>query len=170
MEQTRSHEAKCLDAENWFHTGDIGEIDAHGCLRITDRKKDLLVLGNGKKVAPQPIELRLGESRFIGQVVLLGDKAKAVSALIVPNFAALREWAQKENLGISKDEELANHAATQKLLRKEIDEQTKNLADFEKVRKFVVLSEPFTMQNGELTPTLKIKRKVVAEKYGALVE
>ncbi len=162
--------SEVLDGENWFHTGDIGEIDAQGCVRITDRKKDLLVLGNGKKVAPQPIELRLQESRFIAQVVLLGDKAKAVSALIVPNFSALREWAGKENLGVSEDEELAHHAATQKLLRKEIDEQTHNLADFEKVRKFVVLSEPFTMQNGELTPTLKIKRKVVAEKYGALVE
>lgn len=159
-----------MDGDNWFHTGDIGVIDAEGCLRITDRKKDLLVLGNGKNVAPQPIELRLQESRFIAQVVLLGDKAKAVSALIVPNFGALREWANKENLGISKDDELAHHAATQKLLRREIDEQTKDLADFEKVRKFVVLSEPFSMQNGELTPTLKIKRKVVAEKYGALVE
>ena len=159
-----------LDADNWFHTGDIGVIDADGCLRITDRKKDLLVLGNGKNVAPQPIELRLQESRFIAQVVLLGDKAKAVSALIVPNFGALREWAQKENLGVSKDDELAHHAETQKLLRREIDAQTKDLADFEKVRKFVVLSEPFTMQNGELTPTLKIKRRVIADKYGALVE
>ncbi len=162
--------SEVLDSENWFHTGDIGEIDKNGCLRITDRKKDLLVLGNGKKVAPQPIELRLQESRYISQVVLLGDKAKAVSALIVPNFGALREWAAKENLGISKDEELAHHAATQKLLRREIDQQTTGLADFEKVRKFVVLSEPFSAQNGEMTPTLKIKRRVVADKYGALVE
>ncbi|BCM93538.1 long-chain-fatty-acid--CoA ligase FadD15 [Abditibacteriota bacterium] len=162
--------SEVLDAENWFHTGDIGEFNKNGCLRITDRKKDLLVLGNGKKVAPQPIELRLQESRYIAQVVLLGDKAKAVSALIVPNFGALREWATSENLGVSKDEELAHHAATQKLLRREIDQQTTGLADFEKIRKFVVLSEPFSAQNGEMTPTLKIKRRVVAEKYGALVE
>ena len=159
-----------LDGDNWFHTGDIGEIDKNGCLRITDRKKDLLVLGNGKKVAPQPIELRLQESRYISQVVLLGDKAKAVSALIVPDFGALREWASAENLGITKDEELAHHAATQKLLRREVDQQTTNLADFEKIRKIVVLAEPFSAQNGELTPTLKIKRRVVADKYGALVE
>ena len=161
---------EALDSENWFHTGDIGEFDKNGCLRITDRKKDLLVLGNGKKVAPQPIELRLQESQYIAQVVLLGDKAKAVSALIVPNFSALRDWAKKENVDATKDEELAKHPATQKLLRREIDAQTGNLADFEKVRKFVVLAEPFSAQNGEMTPTLKIKRKVVADKYGSLVE
>ncbi|RYX81031.1 long-chain fatty acid--CoA ligase [bacterium] len=159
-----------LDDDNWFHTGDIGEIDKDGSLRITDRKKDLLVLGNGKKVAPQPIELRLQESRYIAQVVLLGDKAKAVTALIVPNFASLREWAGKESIDAKTDEELAKHAATQKLLRREIDQQTTGLADFEKIRKFVVLAEPFSVQNGEMTPTLKIKRRVVAEKYGTLVE
>ncbi len=159
-----------LDGDNWFHTGDIGELDEDGSLRITDRKKDLLVLANGKKVAPQPIELRLGESRFIEQVVLLGDHLKAVSALVVPSFSALREWAKKENLGDLKDEELARHPETQKLLRREIDAQTGGLADFEKVKRFVVLSAPFTMQNGEMTPTLKIKRKVVAEKYGNLLE
>ena len=159
-----------LDADNWFHTGDIGVLDKDGSLRITDRKKDLLVLANGKKVAPQPIELRLGESRFIEQVVLLGDHLKAVSALVVPSFSALREWAVKENLGDLKDEELAKRPEVQKLLRREIDAQTEHLADFEKVKKFVVLPAPFSMQNGEMTPTLKIKRKVVAEKYGNLLE
>ncbi len=157
-----------LDGDNWFHTGDIGTLDADGCLRITDRKKDLLVLGNGKNVAPQPIELALMESRLVAQVVLLGDKAKAVSALIVPAFPALREALNLPNK--PDDAALAAHPATQKLLRAEIDARTKNLADFEKIRKFVVLSEPFTQANGELTPTLKIKRKVVAERYGALVE
>jgi len=159
-----------LDGEGWFHTGDIGELDKGGNLRITDRKKDLLVLANGKNVAPQPIELRLQESRFIAQAVLLGDHLKAVSALIVPAFPALREWAATQNLGKPTDEELAAHPAVQKLLRSEIDAQTKSLADFEKVKKFVVLAEPFSMQKGEMTPTLKIKRKVVAQKYGGLLE
>jgi len=159
-----------LDGEGWFHTGDIGELDKGGNLRITDRKKDLLVLANGKNVAPQPIELRLQESRFIAQAVLLGDHLKAISALVVPAFPALREWAATQNLGKPTDEELAAHPAVQKLLRSEIDAQTKSLADFEKVKKFVVLSEPFSMQHGEMTPTLKIKRKVVAQKYGGLLE
>jgi len=159
-----------LDGEGWFHTGDIGELDKSGNLRITDRKKDLLVLANGKNVAPQPIELRLQESRFIEHAVLLGDHLKAVSALIVPSFPALREWAATQNLGKPTDEELAAHPAVQKLLRQEIDAQTAQLADFEKVKKFVVLAEPFSMQKGEMTPTLKIKRKVVAQKYGGLLE
>ena len=155
--------------EGWFHTGDIGELN-EGVLKITDRKKDLLVLANGKKVAPQPIELRLQESRYIAQAVLLGDKMKAVTALLVPHFPALREWAAKQNLGASKDEELVEDAEVKKLLRREIDLQTNDLADFEKVRKFVILPEALTTQNGELTPTLKVKRNVVTEKYGALVE
>ena len=158
-----------LTRDGWFHTGDIGEL-SDGILKITDRKKDLLVLANGKKVAPQPIELKLQESKYIAQAVLLGDKMKAVTALLVPHFPALREWASEQNLGISKDSELAGNAEVNKLLRREIDAQTGDLADFEKVRKFVVLPELLTTQNGELTPTLKVKRNVVTEKYGALVE
>ena len=158
-----------LTKDGWFHTGDIGELN-DGVLKITDRKKDLLVLANGKKVAPQPIELRLQESKYIAQAVLLGDKMKAVTALLVPHFPALREWAKERNLDVTKDAELAENAEVKKLLRAEIDAQTGDLADFEKVRKFVLLPEALTTQNGELTPTLKVKRNVVTEKYGALVE
>jgi long-chain acyl-CoA synthetase len=160
--------AAVLTKDGWFHTGDIGEFK-EGILKITDRKKDLLVLANGKKVAPQPIEIRLQESRYIGQAVLLGDTLKSVTALIIPNFPALREWAAKENLGVTRDEELVKNAEVSKLFRREIDFQTSDLADFEKIRKFVLLSEPLSTQNGELTPTLKVKRNVIAEKYGALV-
>ena len=164
-EETRA----VLTKDGWFHTGDIGELN-DGVLKITDRKKDLLVLANGKKVAPQPIELRLQESRYIAQAVLLGDKMKAVTALLVPHFPALREWAKEKNLEVSKDAELAENDEVKKLLRREIDAQTEGLADFEKVRKFVLLPELLTTTNGELTPTLKVKRNVVTEKYGALVE
>ncbi len=158
-----------LTRDGWFHTGDIGELN-DGVLKITDRKKDLLVLGNGKKVAPQPIELQLQESKYIAQAILLGDKMKSVAALIVPSFPQLREWAKERNLNISKDAELAAHADVNKLIRSEIDAQTKGLADFEKVRKFALLPELLTTEKGELTPTLKVKRNVVAEKYGSLVE
>ena len=159
-----------LTNDGWFHTGDIGELDAQGVLKITDRKKDLLVLANGKKVAPQPIELQLQESKYIAQAVLLGDKMKAVTALIVPHFGHLREWAKAQNLNISRDEELAAHAEVNKLIRGEVEKQTGDLADFEKVRKFALLPELLTTEKGELTPTLKVKRNVVTEKYGDLVE
>ena len=159
-----------LTPDGWFHTGDIGELDGEGVLRITDRKKDLLVLANGKKVAPQPIELQLQESQYIAQAILLGDKMKAVAALIVPHFPHLREWAKERNLNISKDDELAAHAEVNKLIRSEVEKQTGDLADFEKVRKFALLGELLTTEKGELTPTLKVKRSVVTEKYGSLVE
>ena len=158
-----------LTHDGWFHTGDIGELN-DGVLKITDRKKDLLVLGNGKKVAPQPIELQLLESKYIAQAVLLGDKMKSVAALIVPHYPHLREWAKTQNLNISKDEELAASAEVNKLIRGEIDAQSKGLADFEKIRKFALLPELLTTEKGELTPTLKVKRNVVTEKYGKMVE
>lgn len=160
---------EAIDGEGWFHTGDIGALDGN-VLRITDRKKDLLVLANGKKVAPAPIEMRLTQSKYIGQVVLLGDHQKAVSALIVPQLEALREFAAKQNLGLESDAEILAAPAVQKLLRQEIDTLSGDLADFEKVKKFSLIEQPFSVEGGELTPTLKIKRRVVAEKYAALVD
>lgn len=160
--------ASAIDAQGWFHTGDIGVL-VDGNLKITDRKKDLLILANGKNVAPQPIEIRLQESRVIAQAVLLGDKAKAIAALIVPNFPALHEWAKTENIAAADDAELIQDARVLAYFKAEIEAQTSGLADFEKIRKFALLSTPFSVQEGELTPTLKVKRRVVAEKYGALV-
>ncbi len=157
-----------IDAQGWFHTGDVGVMQ-NGNLKITDRKKDLIILGNGKNVAPQPIEIRLQESRFIAQAVLLGDGQKAVAALIVPHFPNLHEWAKEQQIAAANDAELVKLAAVNALFKREIEAQTPHLADFEKVRKFAVLPEAFSTQNGELTPTLKVKRRVVAEKFGALV-
>lgn len=157
-----------IDGEGWFHTGDIGVLE-NNYLKITDRKKDLLVLANGKKVAPAPIEMRLVESKYISQVVLLGDKQKAVSALIVPQMEALRVFAAKQNLGIEDDTELVQSPDVLKLMRAEIDAMSKDLADFEKIKKFSLVSQAFTVEGGEMTPTLKIKRRVVAEKYASLI-
>jgi long-chain acyl-CoA synthetase len=154
-----------LDEDGWFHTGDLGVL-ADGFLKITGRKKDLLVLANGKKVAPAPIELRLTESKYIAQAVLLGDNRKAVSALIVPNLDALREYSAQQKLGLNTDDELLEAAPIRELLRREIDAAGEHLADFERVRHFTLLKEPFSVEAGEMTPTLKIKRAVVARKYG----
>ena len=150
--------------DGWFHTGDLGSLE-DGFLRITGRKKDLLVLANGKKVAPLPIELKLGASRFIDQIVLLGDKQKAVSALVVPNLQALREELKTTE---GSDEELVKSPEAKKLVRAEIDSSSHDLADFEKIKGIHLLAAPFSVEAGEMTPTLKIKRNIVAEKYAHL--
>ncbi len=163
-EETR----EAIDDDGWFHSGDLGSLD-DGYLRITGRKKDLLVLANGKKVAPAPIELKMTSSPFIEQIVLLGDKQKSVSALVVPNKERVKEWAAQNKIEAESDAELLKQSAVQQLFRKEIDAQSGALADFEKIRKIALLAEPFSVEKGEMTPTLKIKRNIIAEKYGPLV-
>ena len=162
--------AEVIDKEGWFHTGDIGQIDSDGCLKITDRKKDILVLANGKKVAPQPIETLLKRSPLLTEVVLLGDNAGAVGALVVPNFDLLKAWAKEQGKEVKKPEELAADPAARKYIKSEIDKLSKDLADFEKIKRVALVPHAFTQDSGELTPTLKVKRKVVAEKYGRLLE
>ncbi len=162
--------AEAIDAGGWFHTGDIGEIDSGGYLKITDRKKDILVLANGKKVAPQPIENRLKTSPLIAEAVLLGDNAGTVGALIVPNYDLLKAWAKEQGRDLKKPEELAADPAARKHVKAEIDRLSKDLADFEKIKRLALLPHPFTQDGGELTPTLKVKRRIVAEKYGKLLE
>jgi long-chain acyl-CoA synthetase len=157
-----------LDAEGWFHTGDIGALE-NGVLRITDRKKDLLVLANGKNVAPAPIEMRLAQSPYIAQIVLLGDKLKSVAALIVPHLEKLKSWASEQGINCENEELLLKDARVLKLFKDEIEAHSTGLADFERVKKIVLIETPFSVEGGELTPTLKIKRRVVAEKYGARV-
>jgi long-chain acyl-CoA synthetase len=161
--------SEAIDKDGWFYTGDIGEFKDN-YLKITDRKKDLLVLANGKKVAPAPIEMKLAESPLIAQVVLLGDHQKGVTALIVPKTEVLREYSKKENLSADSDEELIQLPAINKLLRNEVERLTTHLADFEKIKKIALVPQPFSVESGELTPTLKVKRKVVAQKYASLIE
>lgn len=166
---------EAIDAEGWFHTGDIGELSPRGYLTITDRKKDLLVLTNGKKVAPQPIEALLKRSHYIGEAVLFGDKASTVSALILPDFdmrgrpAHLIAWAKEKGIDTENIEELLTNADVLKLYKSEIDANTKDLADFEKIKKFKLVGNPFSIDGGEFTPTLKVKRKFVAQKYADLI-
>ncbi len=162
--------AEVIDEGGWFHTGDIGEIDGQGYLKITDRKKDILVLASGKKVAPQPIENRLKTSPLLAEVVLLGDNSGAVGALVVPNYELLKAWAKEQGRELKKPEDLAADADARKYVKREIDKLSKDLADFEKIKRIALLPHPFTQDSGELTPTLKVKRRIVAEKYGRLLE
>ncbi len=152
--------AEAIDTEGWFHTGDIGEFDKDGYLRITDRKKDLLVLANGKNVAPQPIEALLKSSPLIEEAVVLGDGQSVVTALIVPNLAAVKGLTGED--GTESD-------AVKKAIKVEVDRLCKVLADYERVRRFALLDRGFSIESGELTPTLKVKRKVVKEKYAAQI-
>jgi long-chain acyl-CoA synthetase len=167
--------AEAIDGEGWFHTGDIGELSPDGYLKITDRKKDLLVLTNGKKVAPQPIEALLKHSPYISEAVLFGDKSATVSALLVPDFdvkgrpAKLIAWAKERDLPTDDVPALLAHADVQKLFKSEVDKYTRDLADFEKIKRFKLVPQPFGIDSGELTPTLKVKRKFVAQKYSDLI-
>ncbi len=158
-----------IDADGWLHTGDVGTIDSDGFLKITDRIKDIIVLATGKKVAPQPIESALKQSQFINEIVLIGDKQSVVTALVLPNKEKLRTWAKDEG-GVAEnvaadDDLLMQSPEARKKIKSEIDAQSKHLADFEKVKRFTLLAATFGVDSGEMTPTLKIKRKVVLQKY-----
>ena len=149
----------------WFHTGDIGEIDADGFLKITDRKKDLIVTSGGKNVAPQPIECRLKLIPYFDNVVLIGDRRRFVSALVVPNYDALASLAQSHRIEFDEPVDLERNREIYNLVMAEIDRRTTDLADFEKVRKIVFLGSQFTIDGGELTPTMKVRRQEVERKY-----
>lgn len=156
-----------LSPDGWFATGDVGEIDEQGYLRITDRKKDLLVLANGKNVAPQPIEALLKSSPLIEEAVVMGDGQPVVTALIVPDFDALR---RATGISASEPAEIVSLPEAQKRIREEVDTLCQAVADFERVRRFALLPERFTVEGGELTPTLKVRRTVIREKYGSIIQ
>jgi len=160
-EETR----EAIDQENWLHTGDIGYLDKDGFLYITDRKKNIIVTSGGKNIAPQPIENLLITSKYIDQALVLGDKRKYCTAFIVPNIESLRNLAKKSSLQIDNDDDLIQHQAIKEKIREEIDRLSVDLASYETIKKFTLLKDPFTIESGELTPTLKIKRNVVEQKY-----
>jgi long-chain acyl-CoA synthetase len=156
--------------DGWLHSGDVGELDQRGYLKITDRKKDLIITAGGKNVAPQRIERILRTSRYIGQVMAYGDRRKYVTALVTLDPDNIRSWAAEQGLDESDPERLAAHPAVQELIQNEIDERNKQLASFESVKRFRILPKDFSIEDGELTPTLKIKRRVVVERHTDLLE
>lgn len=162
--------AAAIDAEGWLHTGDIGTLDKDGYLTITDRKKDMLVLSNGKNVYPAPIENLLKTSPLIDQILLLGDRQKSVTALIVPAFEALEALARKENLRYHDRRDLIAQETVERWFKREIDRLSGGyLADFERIKRFRLLPEEFSLEKDEVTPTLKLKRKVIQEHYADLI-
>jgi len=156
--------------DGWFKTGDIGRIDEDGFLIITDRKKELFKTSGGKYVAPAPIEQMIKGSRFVNQVVLIGNERKFPAALVVPNFEPLENYAKIKNIEAKSRAELCRHPRIVNLFERQISELTKDLSNFEKVKKIALLENELTVEGGELTPTLKVKRRVVNEKYRAVIE
>ena len=161
---------EAIDREGWLHTGDVGYIDKDGFIFITDRKKNIIVTSGGKNVAPQPIENLLVTSKYIEQSVVLGDKRKYCSAFIVPNLDKLKAYAEKNNISYTNEEDLLKNSAINQLMRKEIDAVSGDLASYETIKKFRLLKSPFTIESGELTPSLKVKRNVVEQRYKILID
>jgi long-chain acyl-CoA synthetase len=157
--------AEAFDAEGWFRTGDIGHIDQDGFLYITDRKKELLKTSGGKMVAPQPIENKLKANLLVGQAAVVGDKHKFIAALISPNFQALEEWTRQQGITTPTRRELVEHPAVVARYQEIVNEVNSSLAHFETMKRFRIVSEEWSLASGELTPSLKLKRRVIYEKY-----
>lgn len=158
-------------SEEWFATGDVGHVDKEGHLYITDRKKDLFKLSNGKYVAPQQIESLLKQSEFVSQVVVVGVGRKQPAALIVPEWEAVRQALSDTGEKFPSDRvALAEFPAAIKLVQSDVALLTKELADYQRIRRIALLADEFTIDRGELTPTLKVKRRVIDEKFGDLIE
>ena len=162
--------AECFDQEGWFRTGDIGQFDADGFLFITDRKKEMLKTSGGKMVAPQPIESKLKTSLLVAQAALVGDRHKFISALLSPNFVALEDWARHHGIETKSRAELVADSRVLALYGEIVREVNGSLANFETLKRFRVVAEEWTQETGELTPSMKLKRRVITAKYAAVID
>ena len=162
--------SKAIDSEGWFHTGDIGHIDSDGYLFITDRKKDILVTSAGKNVAPAPLENALLTSVYIEQAVVIGDKRNFISALIVPSLESVQNKLTSNGKNISSSDIMSDHPDVKALIQSEIDTVMANFSNYEKVKEFSILPRLFTIEDGELTPKLSVKRKIVLDHFSEYVD
>jgi len=156
--------------DGWFHTGDIGHLDKDGFLTITDRKKDIIVTAGGKNVAPQAIENCLKHSKYIDEAIVIGNARRFVSAVIVPNFDNLRLFADGKQISYTADDELVGHVLILELFTEELARLCEPFAGFEKIKKFALLDSPLSIESGELTPSLKVKRRIVEQKFKDRIE
>ena len=154
-----------IDAEGWFHTGDLGHIEPEGQLKITGRKKELFKTSFGKYISPEPIEDMLKESLFIDQVMVIGENQKFAGALIVPDFAFLKSYCQVKEIDFISNEEVVKLPRIRKRIQAEIDKYNKQLGDTEKIKTWELLDHEWTLETGEITPTLKLKRNVICKRY-----
>lgn len=166
----KPEETRRAFVDGWFKTGDVGELDAEGFLRITDRIKDLIITENGENVAPQHIETVLKVDPYTEHVVALGDKRKFLTAIIVPQFAALEAYARSHAITFSSRDELVHRADVHDFYRARIERLSADLAPHERIKKFTLLDHDPTEEGGELTPTQKIKRKAILTRYADVIE
>ncbi len=162
--------AEVIDKDGWFHTGDIGILVRNGMLQITDRKKEMFKTSGGKYIAPQAIENKFKESLFIEQVMVIGENKKFPAALIIPSFSHLKKWCETKGVSYTTDEEMIRNPEIIERVRKEVTEFNKDFGQTERIKKFELLSKEWTVDSGELTPTLKLKRKIIMERCKGLVE
>lgn len=158
-----------LDGE-WFHTGDIGYLDDDGFLTITDRKKDIIVTAGGKNIAPQPIENLLKTNKYIAQVVVVGNKRKFISAIIVPNMDNIRAFAKAAGVPEGTDTDLVKDPKVVEKVHQEIEEMSEHLAGYERIQKFILVEKDFSIEENELTPTLKVKRSIIEKKFESEID
>ena len=159
-----------IDKEGWFHTGDIGELTDNKFLKITDRKKELFKTSGGKYIAPQAIENKMKESKYIEQIMVVGEYQKYISALIVPCFSYLHEFAKVHSISFTSNKELIEDKAVIQLIESEIKKLNTNFGQWEQIKKFTLLPAEWTSESGELTPTMKVKRKIISERYRKQIE
>lgn len=159
--------AEVIDQDGWLYTGDLGMTDEDGFLRITGRKKDLIITSGGKNIAPQRVEQIIQASRYIGHVVAYGDERKHLTGVITLDKDQVTSWAEKQGIAYSSWEELSQHPDVALLINNEVEERNKHLSSFETLKKFIIVSEEFSIESGEMTATLKVKRHIVTEKYKA---
>ncbi|MFA5093937.1 MAG: long-chain fatty acid--CoA ligase [Candidatus Omnitrophota bacterium] len=157
--------AEAIDGEGWFHTGDVGHFDDDGFLYITDRKKDIIITAGGKNIAPLNIENLIKSDSYIQEIVIHGDRRPYLTAIVVPDFNALKGLAIRLGIPYLKPEELAAHPRVEEFIKGRIEEKQKALPGYERIKRFRLLDRPLKIEEGEMTPSLKVKRKVVAEKY-----
>lgn len=169
-EESTAETLEEVDGKIWLHTGDIGHLDDDGYLTITDRKKEIIVMSNGKNVAPQPIENLLKSNKFISQAVLIGNSRKFMAALISPDFEQLTRWAGENGVTFKDNAELVKNEKVLKFFEEQIAELMKELPRYEQIKKFHLLHRELTQEDGELTPTLKIKRKIIDQNFSSEVE
>jgi long-chain acyl-CoA synthetase len=156
--------------DGWFKTGDIGNVDADGFLSVTDRKKDLIKTSGGKFIAPQPLENSLKHNALISEAVVLGDKRKFPAVLIAPYFALLEDWARANQVAFSSRQELVAHTRVRELYEGIVAELNRDLARFEQLKKVVLIADEFSAENGTLTASMKLRRRVVEERYREQIE
>jgi len=157
--------AEVIDAEGWFHTGDIGVFEDGKFLKITDRKKEIFKTSGGKYIVPQMIENKLKESRFIEQAMVIGENQKFASAFIVPNFAFIREWAAKKNIAVNSNTEIAASSVVKKRIAEEVEVVNKTLGHYETIKRFELLDREFSIERNEMTPKLSLRRKIILDNY-----